>query len=381
MNNRSGKIVKNLFGAESYESFYPHPLPPTPPVVPDEEMQELLINAHAKLSLLNGLSDRIPSKDLFISMYVRKEALVSSQMEGTQCTLDDILNPTIDENQNADVSDVVNYVRAIQFAIRRMNDIPLCNRLIRETHEVLMNSVRGCEKTPGEFRTSQNWIGGSGSTLRNARYIPPNPDDMTECMSDLEKYLNGADKTDALIKAALIHYQFETIHPFLDGNGRVGRLLITLYLMQANVLYSPILYLSCFLKSNQLEYYDRMSEVRRSGNYEQWVKFFLRGFVETAEDAAVTVQKLVALHTKNEQALGNTPTRSKANLTALFSYLEQHPIIETAKTAADLSCSRNGMAKYIALFCEKGILKPTGKSGKAVVYSYEEYLDILRKDT
>ena len=381
MENRAGKTVQNLSGEMAYTSYYPHPLPPDPKIETDAEMQQLLIDAHKKLALLNGLSDRIPNKELFISMYVRKEALVSSQIEGTQCTLDDVLNPEIDENANADVSDVVNYVRAIRFAIRRLEDLPLCNRLIRETHAVLMNSVRGGDKTPGEFRTSQNWIGGAGSTLRNARFIPPNPQDMVECMSALERFMNGNDETDPLIKAALIHYQFETIHPFLDGNGRVGRLLITLFLMNNEVIPSPVLYLSCFLKSNRIEYYDRMSEIRRTGNYEQWVKFFLRGVAETAEDATRTIDRLNALHQKNEAKLADVPTRSRRNVMNLFAYIEQKPIIETVKTAAALGLSRNGTANYIAMLCDRGILKNTAKSGKALIFAYEDYLDILRKDT
>ncbi len=381
MNNRAGKAVQNLIGEFAYSSFYPQPLPPNPSIEIDEEMRELLIDAHKKLALLDGLSDRIPNKDLFISMYVRKEALVSSQIEGTQCTLDDILNPEIDENANADVSDVVNYVRAINYAIERLNDLPLCSRLIRETHMVLMNSVRGGDKTPGEFRTSQNWIGGAGSTLKNARYIPPNPQDMMECMSDFEKFMNKEDGMDPLIKAALLHYQFETIHPFLDGNGRVGRLLITLYLIGANVISSPVLYLSCYLKSNRIEYYDRMSEVRRSGNYEQWIKFFLRGAAETAEDATETIDSLNALHQKNEAKLADVPTRSRENMMRLLSYIERNPIIERVKTAAALGLSRNGAANYIAILCNKDILKYSAKSGKALIFSYEEYLDILRKNT
>lgn len=381
MNHRAGKAVQNLIGEFAYSSFYPQPLPPNPSIEIDEEMRELLIDAHKKLALLDGLSDRIPNKDLFISMYVRKEALVSSQIEGTQCTLDDILNPEIDENANADVSDVVNYVRAINYAIERLNDLPLCSRLIRETHMVLMNSVRGGDKTPGEFRTSQNWIGGAGSTLKNARYIPPNPQDMMECMSDFEKFMNKEDGMDPLIKAALLHYQFETIHPFLDGNGRVGRLLITLYLIGANVISSPVLYLSCYLKSNRIEYYDRMSEVRRSGNYEQWIKFFLRGAAETAEDATETIDSLNALHQKNEAKLADVPTRSRENMMRLLSYIERNPIIERVKTAAALGLSRNGAANYIAILCNKDILKYSAKSGKALIFSYEEYLDILRKNT
>lgn len=381
MNNRAGRTVTNLSGDTAYSSFYPSPLPPEPNIEIDTEMQQLLIDAHKKLALLNGLSDRIPNKDLFISMYVRKEALVSSQIEGTQCTLEDVLNPEIDENANADVSDVVNYVRAINFAIKRLDDLPLCNRLIRETHEVLMHSVRGGDKTPGEFRRSQNWIGGVGSTLKNARYIPPNPLDMEACMSDLEKFMNDDDEMDPLIKAALLHYQFETIHPFLDGNGRVGRLLITLFLMEKQELSSPVLYLSCYLKSNRIEYYDRMSEVRKAGNFEQWIKFFLRGVAETAEDATETIDRLTALHQKNEAKLADVPTRSRKNIMNLFAYIERNPIIETVKTAGALGLSRNGVANYIATFCSKDILKYSSKSGKALVFAYEEYLDILRKDT
>ena len=381
MNNRAGKTVQNLTGEMAYFSYYPYSLPPDPNIDFDIDMQQILIDAHKKLALLNGLSDRIPNMDLFISMYVRKEALVSSQIEGTQCTLEDVLNPEIDENINADVSDVVNYVRAINYAIKRMEELPLCNRLIRETHAVLMNSVRGCDKTPGEFRVSQNWIGGVGSTLKNARYVPPNPQDMKECISDFEGFMNDDDNMDPLVKAALLHYQFETIHPFLDGNGRVGRLLITLYLINANVISSPVLYLSCYLKMNRIEYYDRMSEVRKSGNYEQWIKFFLHGIAETAEDATETIDRLNALHQKNAEKLADVPTRSRKNIMNLFGYIERNPIIETVKTAAALGLSRNGTANYIDILCNKDILKLSSKSGKAFVFSYEEYLNILRKDT
>ncbi len=381
MKNRAGRTVQNLSGEMAYASFYPQPLPPQPGIEIDAEMRELLIDAHKKLALLEGLSDRIPNKDLFISMYVRKEALVSSQIEGTQCTLEDVLNPEIDENVNADVSDVVNYVRAIRFAIGRMEQLPLCNRLIRETHAVLMNSVRGGDKTPGEFRTSQNWIGGAGSTLRSARYIPPNPQDMAACMSDFEQFMNDDDGLDPLIKAALLHYQFETIHPFLDGNGRIGRLLITLYLMGVKMISSPVLYLSCYLKLNRIEYYDRMSEVRKAGNYEQWIKFFLRGIAETAEDATETIDRLVELHRKDEAKLSNVPPRSRQNIMNLLAYIERNPIIETVKTAAALGLSRNGTANYIAALCSRDILRYSAKSGKARVFTYEAYLDILRKDT
>ncbi len=373
MENRAGKTVKNFSGENAYFSFYPNPLPPVPAIEIDPEMLNLLTDAHEKLAVLNSVAGRIPDKNLFISMYVRKEALLSSQIEGTQCTLDDVLDPEADENANADVSDVVNYVRAINFSTQRLAELPLCNRLIRETHAVLMKSVRGCDKTPGEFRVSQNWIGGAGSTLKNARYIPPNPHDMTECISDFEKFMNADDGMDLLVKAALLHYQFETIHPFLDGNGRIGRLLITLFLIQNQAISSPVLYLSYFLKSNRIEYYDRMAEVRKAGNYEQWVKFFLRGIAETAEDATETIDRLTALRQKNEEILASP------KLLEFLRYIEQNPIIETKKTADALHLSYNTVANYISAFCEKGILKQTAKSGKSRIYSYEHYLEILRK--
>jgi len=378
MENRAGKTVKNFSGESAYFSFYPQPLPPVPAIEIDSEMLSLITGAHEKTAVLNSVSDRVPNKDLFILMYVRKEAILSSQIEGTQCTLDDLLNPEADEFVNADISDVVNYVKAINFSTLRLAELPLCNRLIRETHAVLMKSVRGCDKTPGEFRVSQNWIGGAGSTLKNARYIPPNPSDMKECMSDFEKFMNKEDDMDIFVKAALLHYQFETIHPFLDGNGRIGRLLITLFLMQNQAISSPLLYLSYYLKSNRIEYYDRMAEIRKSGNYEQWIKFFLRGVSETASDATETIDLLTELHRKNEKILAETQYSSK-KLPEFLRYLEQNPIIETKKTAAALNYSYNTVANYISLFCEKGILKQTSKSGKSRIYSYEDYLGILRK--
>ncbi len=275
MNDRAGVFKRNLSGEAAYTSFAPSPLPPDPPIELDEAMVNTLVRANKQLALLDGIASRIPSVDLFISMYVRKEALMSSQIEGTQATLEDVLDPLIDENANRNVADVINYIKATEFAIKRLSELPLCNRLIRETHAVLMEGVRGQEKTPGAFRHSQNWIGAQGCTLKNARYIPPTPEDMTSAMADLEKYMNMDDGLNVLIRAGLIHYQFESIHPFLDGNGRVGRLLITLFLLERGVLKTPALYISYFLKKNRVEYYERMTEVRRTGDYEQWIQFFL----------------------------------------------------------------------------------------------------------
>ena len=381
MNNRAGCFITNLSGEMAYQSFRPNPLPPEPPIEMSNEMIAKLIDANRRLATLDGLSSRIPNMDLFVSMYVRKEALLSSQIEGTQCTLDDILNPFAEENTNLNVSDVVNYIRAEEYAINRLQTLPLCNRLIKETHAVLMEGVRGQEKNPGEFRYSQNWIGGQGSTLRNARYIPPNPEDMINAMSDLEKYMNGEDSLDPLIQAALIHYQFETTHPFLDGNGRVGRLLITLFLMEKEILSTPSVYISYFLKMNRIEYYDRMTQVRKTGDYEQWVLFFLQALSDSAEDAIQTIDRLTEIHNRNVQKFNSMTKRQQTNAINFLIYLEKNPIIDIQKTAAALNLSYNTVAKSVALFVDNGILQQTEKSGRSKIYSYVDYLAVLRKDT
>ena len=329
---------------------------------------------------MESIAARIPNVELFISMYVRKEALMSSQIEGTQATLEDILDPMLDTNTNRNIADVVNYIKATEFAITRLQTLPLCNRLIKETHAVLMKGVRGQEKNPGEFRYSQNWIGGQGSTLKNARYIPPSPDDMQNAMSDLEKYINTDDDLDALIQTALIHYQFETIHPFLDGNGRVGRLLITLFLMDKGILTTPALYISYFLKKNRVEYYDRMTEVRTKGNYEQWIIFFLQAIMESAGDATSTIDELITLHDTNTSVISKLGRASK-NTMLVFDYLESNPIIDIGKTAEALSITFNTASSAVRRLVDAGILVQTGGGGRNRTFAYEAYLDILRKGT
>ena len=303
MSNRAGHYEVQGTGELAYKAFVPAPLPPSPPIEIDEELGALLAEASRQLAVLETLSSRIPNMSLFVSMYVRKEALMSSQIEGTQATLEDILDPLIEDNARPDAAEVVNYVKAVEFAIKRLEELPLCSRLLRETHAVLMSGVRGGEVCPGEFRRSQNWIGEMSSTIKTAAYIPPAPDSMEKAMGDLEKYMNAQDGAAPLVRAALIHYQFETIHPFLDGNGRVGRLLIALFLIEKNVLSSPALYISYFLKKNRIEYYDRMTEVRKKDNYEQWVKFFLRAARESAADAVDAIDELSLLHERNARAV------------------------------------------------------------------------------
>lgn len=380
MKNRAGYYKTNLSGEMAYPSFMPNALPPDPPIEMSEEMIRLLVKANSELAVLENVATRIPNVDLFVSMYIRKEALMSSQIEGTQATLEDVLDPMIDANTNRNVADVVNYIKATEFAVKRLNELPLCNRLIKETHKVLMSGVRGQEKNPGEFRYSQNWIGGQGSTLKNARYIPPSPEDMIDAMSDLEKYMNESDGLDVLIRAALIHYQFETIHPFLDGNGRVGRLLITLFLMEKKFLTTPALYISYFLKKNRVEYYDRMTEVRTKGNYEQWIKFFLQALLESAEDAITAIDELATLHDKNVALISNMGRAAK-NTMLVFKYMESHPIIEIQKTSEALGIAYNTASGAVNRLLDAGILIQTTNANRNRTFSYEEYLAILRKGT
>ncbi len=380
MANRAGKFRTNLSGEAAYKSFVPNPLPPVPEIEMDDDMIRILVAANKSLAVLEGISSRIPNMNLFVSMYVRKEALMSSQIEGTQATLEDVLDPMIETNTNRNVADVVNYIKATEYAIGRLHTLPLCNRLIKETHAVLMENVRGQEKSPGEFRYSQNWIGGQGSTLHNARYIPPCPEDMEAAMSDLERYINSEDKLDFLIKAALIHYQFETIHPFLDGNGRVGRLLITLFLMENKVLTTPALYISHFLKKNRVEYYDRMTEVRSKGNYEQWIRFFLTAILESSQDAVSTINQLTTLHEKNAAQIEKMG-RARINAMVLFDYLEANPIIDIGKTADALGLSFNTVSSAVRRLMDLGILVQTENASRNRTFAYEEYLDILRKGT
>ena len=377
---RSGELVTNLSGEAAYQSFKPSPLPPNPELNINSDIVKKLVEANRDLVRLDTAAKLIPNVELFISMYVRKEALISSQIEGTQCTLDDVLDPDVDGNTNLDVGDVINYVRACTYAIGRLEKLPLCNRLLREIHQELLAGIRGQEKNPGEFRRSQNWIGAANCTLKEARYIPPNVEDMNDALTDLERYMNEGDDYDPLIRIALIHYQFETIHPFLDGNGRVGRLMILLYLMEQGYISKPIIYISYFLKKNQIEYYDRISEVRRSGNYEQWVGFFLEAVSAAAKDSLATVEKLSALHKGNIEKLPVT-ARKNDNVRRVFDHIEQYPIIDIKRTAADLGVSYNTVSAAVGKLIQAGILKETTNASRNRVFSYEEYLNILRKDT
>lgn len=376
--NKAGFYRRNLSGEAEYYSFVPSPLPPD--IEADDEMKSLLSQAHHALGKLEGLSSYIPNVEIFMAMYVRKEALMSSQIEGTQATLEDILDPKTDINANRDVKEVVNYVAATETAIELLKTFPLCCRLMRRIHEVLMTGTRGDEKNPGEFRHTQNWIGSADTTIRTARYIPPNPDDMIEAMSDLEKYINDDREADELIKIALIHYQFETIHPFLDGNGRLGRLFIVLYLMEKKILTLPALYISYYLKANRIEYYDRITEVRQKGNYEQWIKFFLMAIIASSENAISTIEKLYELHERDTERIKGIKHALKTTF-KVFKYLEEHPIVTIKGTAMELKLSFNTISSAFKRLYEAGILSEGVKLLRERIFFYKEYIEILRQGT
>jgi Fic family protein len=380
MQNRAGSFRTNLSGELTYRSFIPNSLPPNPKLELDESTITLLIKANRSLAKLNEVSIRIPNIPLFVSLYIRKEALLSSQIEGTQATLDDIFDPEIEKNTNQNVEEVINYIKAVDYAEKRMETLPICSRLLLETHEVLLNNSRGSEKNPGEFRTSQNWIGPGGSTLKTARYIPPNVEDMNQAMSDLEKYIHMEDNTDILVKIALIHYQFETIHPFLDGNGRIGRLMINLLLKQQDLLKYPTLYVSYFLKRNRIEYYDRLTEVRMKGNYEQWILFFLQAIDESAQDAMETIELLSLLQKQNLEKISNLETSTKSMI-KVFEYIEKSPIIDIGRTSAELRISFNTVSEAVNRLVSLGILQRVGETRRGRYFIYKEYLEILKKDT
>ena len=297
---RAGRYVRQLTG---YRAFIPNPLPPEPPLSLDNELVALLSNADQSLGRLDGAADMLPNPDLFVRMYVRKEAVLSSQIEGTQASLADVLEYEAEVSHRqlpGDVLETFNYVKALNAGLERLNDLPLCNRLIREIHGILMQGVRGQERSPGEFRETQNWIGPPGSNLNNASYVPPPPAEMYHAMGAFENYLNSELPVPLLIKCGLAHGQFEMIHPFLDGNGRLGRLLITFLLCQQKVLSRPLLYLSAYFKEYQEEYYARLYAISNEGDWEGWLKYFLKGVGQVSQEAAETARRIIAMRGRTQ---------------------------------------------------------------------------------
>lgn len=379
--NRAGVMMKTTRG---YSAFVPAKLPPDPPIMVDSEMQKLLSLADRKLGRLDGITQILPNPELFVAMYVKKEAVLSAQIEGTQVSLVDVLNNPSNESDDRtynEVSEVVNYVNAMNWGLENLSRLPLSLRLIRNIHKILLEDVRGSNKSPGEFRKSQNWIGPQGCTLETATFIPPTVEDMETSMAELEDYMYEDDDVPALIKIALIHAQFESIHPFLDGNGRMGRLLITFWLCQQEILTQPLLYLSYYFKQNRLEYYDRLMAVRIKGDWENWIKFFLRGVATVSDEATESAKKIIGLQNKYSEVLLQND-KSNNNYTVLLNILFERPIITKKEISELLGVSLPTANTMVDTFCELGILydkTPDKKRYKTFVFG--EYLAILQKGT
>lgn len=378
--NRSGQIIKTPTG---YEAFIPHPLPPEPAIEITPEMYFLLSAADRKLGRLDGITRVLPNPDLFLAMYVKKEAILSSQIEGTQASFVDVLGASsATEKREPDVEDVVNYVKAMNYGLNRLESLPLSLRLIREIHGILLQGVRGSDRSPGEFRKSQNWIGPQGCLLEGATFVPPPVEDMQKAMGDLEIFFyNEDDKIPPLIKIAMIHAQFETIHPFLDGNGRVGRLLIAFWLCQQKILSKPLLYLSYYFKQNRTEYYDRLMNVRLNGDWENWILFFLKGVESVSDEATESATATLAMKDRCTKLL-NTISNNNSNFQNLLDLLFEIPIITRKDVIEKLSVSSPTAGDLIDQFCRLGILMDTTPNKQRnKQYYFNEYLNILEKGT
>jgi Fic family protein len=374
---RAGQYIKQI---EGYRAFIPNPLPPVPEIVLDQEMWDLLSQADRALGRLDGATDALPNPDLFVFMYVRKEAVLSSQIEGTQASLIDILefeSQALEPDNPQDVAEVVNYIAAINHGLERLKSLPVSLRLIREIHRDLMQGVRGSERDPGEFRRSQNWIGSGGCSLTTATYVPPPPHAMRQSLDNLETFLHSPQPMPILIKVGLAHAQFETIHPFLDGNGRTGRLLITFLLCERNILQRPLLYISHYFKKYRSEYYDQLQAVRDTGNWEAWLKFFLRGVYEVAQEASVTARHIVNLKEAHRQLVLDSMKRKSGNAIALLESLYFRPIftVEHAQAITNLSYS-NANALMKDLIQMELVSEITGQKRNRT-FSYAPYLAVF----
>ena len=376
---RSGTQINQPTG---YKAFIPNPIPPNPPIRIEGEIQHLLTNANIAIGKMDTMGYLAPNLEHIIAMYVRKEALLSSQIEGTQASLEDIFeyeNQIPIKNIN-DVKEVVNYIKALNHGMKRLAEFPMSIRLIKEIHEILLEGARGKEKTPGEFRKSQNWIGSPGSTLATASFVPPPPKEAMDAMGELELFLHKDSELPLLINCALMHYQFETIHPFLDGNGRLGRLLITFYLYWKGALQYPLLYLSYYLKIHRQEYYDRLNLVRERGDYEQWIIFFLKGIIWTCESALQTIKNLLQLQEDHKKRL-IAKKLSTPYAVALLDYLFEKPHLTINDVADHLKISYQGAKVLVDQFVTTEILKEITGKRRDKRYSYWEYLAFLSEGT
>lgn len=363
-----------------YRAFIPAPLPPDPPIAMDDELQVLLSKADRALGRLDGSIQTLPNADLFVLMYVRKEAVLSSQIEGTQSSLNDLLRAEariFDPDRPADVREVSNYVAAMNYGLERLEELPVSTRLIREIHERLMRDARGANLQPGELRQSQNWIGPAGATLSNASFVPPPGHAVPEALSELERFVHSKDTLPALIRIGLTHAQFETIHPFLDGNGRVGRLLITFLLCEQEILQSPVLYLSHYLKAHRAEYYERLQKIRTEGDWEAWLKFFLRGVTAVSGEATETARAILWLRETDSRKIIDNLGRVAGNGLRVHAELFRFPLISVKAVSELVGVSFPAANRLMERLVELGILGEVTGNARNRVFAYTSYVRLF----
>ena len=376
--NNFGKTVKKKEGTQVYYAYYPHKLIPDGPrgIEYNSELMVLLSEADRVLGELNGITKTLKNPDLFVAFYVRKEALLSSQIEGTQCSLDDIFKTDEKDASKIDsVGEVVNYIRAMNIGLEKLKKLPFSIRLMKDIHSILLEGVRGKGKAPGEFKKSQNWIASEGRGLFEADFVPLPHFETAEWMGDLEKYYHQREKFPFLIKAAVIHLYFETIHPFLDGNGRLGRLLITFLLCEKNILDRPLLYLSLFFKEYRDDYYNLLMKVRLTGNWNEWIVFFLRGVRNTSLQAIATAQELIQLNRLQKKII-HEKLKKLSYAPSIYDILCEYPIITISKIAKTHNIPYPTVKRTINALEEHEIVQLKGG-----VVSMEKYLAILRRGT
>ena len=373
---RSGRYVKQ---PTAYRAFIPADLPPDPPIAMDGQMTKLLSDADRALGRLDGVATVLPNPDLFVAMYVRQEAVLSSQIEGTQSTLQDVLAFEADANketQPGDVEEVVNYVAAMNHGLNRLAELPVSLRLLKEIHQRLLHGVRGSELSPGDFRRSQNWIGPLGCTLNTADFVPPPPHEMHQALDNLEKFVHDHDSLPVLIQCGLVHAQFETIHPFLDGNGRVGRLLITFLLCERKIMLRPLLYLSYYLKARRSEYYDRLMAVRLQGDWEGWLKFFLRGVFEVSNSATEVARNVLALQDEHRHLISQNFT-APGNALKLHEQMFKTPTFSIGRAKEVMGCAYGTANSIVEKLIELGILREITGQERNRRYQYDPYVRLF----
>ncbi len=379
MATRAGRYVTQATG---YRAFLPAPLPPEPPVDLGGRLRVLLSQADHALGRLDGAVHTLPSPDLFVFMYVRKEAVLSSQIEGTQSSLQNLLAAEAalyDPDAPSDVGEVINYVRAMNHGLARLVELPVSVRLIREIHAELMRGARGGRLRPSELRTTQNWIGPGGCTLREAAFVPPPPHEVPAALHDLERFLHAEDGLPLLVRVALAHAQFETIHPFLDGNGRVGRLLVTFLLTEKRLLAKPVLYLSHYFKRHRAEYYERLQAVRDAGDWEGWMGFFLEGVVEVCGKAAETAAAILRVREECRARIADRMGRAAANGHRILERLFDHPIVAVATVRDWLGVTQAGANNLVNRLADADILREITGYARNRRFRFDPYLRLFEE--